>query len=374
MSSARAYFDWNATAPLSDAARDAVVDAMKATGNASSVHAEGRAARALIEKARAQVAALVGAEPKNVTFTSGGTEANALALTPSVEARDKLFVSAIEHPSVRSGGRFAEFTDLPVGENGRVQLAPLPQLLSDAQRPLVSVMLANNETGVIQPIAEVAAIVHAADGLLHVDAVQGPGRIACDIETLGADMMTVSAHKIGGPQGVGALIRRGDIHIAMPLIRGGGQERNTRAGTENVAAIAGFGAAAREALEGPATMDAVRAMRDAIEAEITRLAPDAVFYGRGAERLPNTSFFGLPGLKAETAQIAFDLAGVAISAGSACSSGRVGPSHVLKAMGHEAEGGLRVSIGRATGPGEMELFGKALEGIAGRRNAKREAA
>jgi cysteine desulfurase len=369
----RAYFDWNATAPLSDAARDAMVAALNATGNASSVHAEGRAARALIEKARAQVATLVGAEPKNVTFTSGGTEANALALTPAIETRgeraprDKLFVSAIEHPSVRSGGRFGAFTELPVDPDGRVQLAPLAQQLSAAQRPLVSVMLANNETGVIQPIAEIAGIVHATNGLLHVDAVQGPGRIACDIETLGADLMTISAHKIGGPQGVGALIRQsavfGDIHIAEPLIRGGGQERNTRAGTENVAAIAGFGAAAA-AMQNEAGR--LAKMRDEMEAELRKITPEIVVFGANAPRLANTLLFALPGAKAETAIIAFDLNGVAVSSGSACSSGKVQPSHVLAAMGVAptlAHGAIRLSIGPTTTDNDVGMLLSAWRNI-----------
>jgi cysteine desulfurase len=373
MSAARAYFDWNATAPLCDAARDAMAAAMSATGNASSVHAEGRAARALIEKARAQVAALVGAEPKNVTFTSGGTEANALALTPAIETRsereprDRLFISAIEHPSVRSGGRFAEFTELPVDENGRVQVDTVAQLLSGTRRPLVSAMLANNETGVIQPVAEIAAIVHAANGLLHVDAVQGPGRVACDIEALGADMMTISAHKIGGPQGVGALIRQsavfGDIHIAEPLIRGGGQERNTRAGTENVAAIAGFGAAAA-AMQNEAGR--LAKIRDEMEAELRKITPEIVVFGANAPRLANTLLFALPGAKAETVIIAFDLNGVAVSSGSACSSGKVQPSHVLAAMGVAptlAHGAIRLSIGPTTTDNDVGMLLSAWRNI-----------
>lgn len=372
MNAPRAYFDWNATTPLSEVARDAMVAVLAATGNASSVHAEGRAARASIEKARAQVAALVGAEPKNVTFTSGGTEANTLALTPALEtrderqARDRLFVSAIEHPSVRSGGRFSELTELPVDGDGRVQLETLAQRLSSAQRPLVSVMLANNETGVIQPIAEVAAIVHAANGLLHVDAVQGPGRIPCDIEALGADLMTISAHKIGGPQGVGALVRRGDIHIAAPLIRGGGQERNTRAGTENVAAIAGFGAAAEEVRQCD-NAGRLNGLRDELEAGLRGITPDVVVFGATAARLPNTTLFALPGAKAETAIIALDLNGVAVSSGSACSSGKVQPSHVLAAMGVDpvlAQGAIRLSIGPTTSNNDLGMLLSAWRKIA----------
>src|SRR5476651_628918 len=271
----RAYFDWNATAPLRPEARAAMVAALGLTGNASSVHEEGRKARRLVEEAREQVAHLVGADAKGVTFTGSATEANMLALTPAIgiggrkEPRDRLFVSAIEHPSVRSGGRFpAERIEvLPVTGDGRVDLVELERCLFRAERPLVSVMLANNETGVIQPIAEIAAIVHAANGVLHVDAVQGAGRIDCSIQQLGADLLCISAHKLGGPQGVGALIRRDDIHIAEPLIKGGGQERSLRAGTENVAAIAGFGAAAAAAAN-QADAARITGLRDHVEAGI----------------------------------------------------------------------------------------------------------
>jgi cysteine desulfurase len=360
----RAYFDWNATAPLLEEARAAVVAALELTGNASSVHAEGRAARHIIEAAREKVANLVGAEAKNVTFTSGATEANMLALTPSISRaaertrRDRLFVSAVEHPSVRSGGRFpAELVEeLPVTGDGLVDLHALTKAIAGATRPLVSVMLANNETGVIEPIREIADIVHAADGVLHVDAVQGPGRIDCRIGDLGADLMSLSAHKLGGPQGAGALIRRGDIHIAEPLIAGGGQERGARAGTENVAAIAGFGAAAVMAAN---QADAARmaALRDRLEAGIKAATPQAVIFGAGAPRLPNTTLFAVPGIKAETAIIAFDLNGIAVSSGSACSSGKVQASHVLAAMGAEpalAQGAVRVSLGWSTSETDVE--------------------
>jgi cysteine desulfurase len=351
----RSYFDWNATAPLRAEARAAMQAALAATGNASSVHAEGRAARALIEQARTDVAALVGAEAKTVIFTAGGTEANALALTPQIEAgadkalRGGLLVSAVEHPSVLAGGRFERVEIVPVDPQGRVDLVQLQKKVEEIARPLVSVMLANNETGVIQPIREVAAIVHAAGGLLHVDAVQGAGRVACDMAALGADLMTMSAHKIGGPQGAGALVRRADLHFPAPLIRGGGQERNYRAGTENVAAIAGFGAAARAALAGrEAAAARMAALRDRIEAGLRAESPDVVIFGAGAERLPNTISFSKPGMKAETAIIAFDLNGIAVSSGSACSSGKVQPSHVLAAMGVDpalAGGAIRLSLG-----------------------------
>lgn len=366
--SARAYFDWNATAPLRPAARAAMVEALGQPGNASSVHAEGRAARGRLEKARAQVAALVGAEAKNVTFTSGATEANALALTPALEVggrkeqRDRLFVSAVEHPSVLAGGRFApdQVEILPVDGAGVVDLAALKMALAKAERPLVSVMLANNETGVIQPIAQIAEIVHAANGLLQVDGVQGAGRIPCDMAALGVDLLSLSSHKLGGPQGAGALVRRDDIHIAEPLIRGGGQERGTRAGTENVAAIAGFGAAA-EAARAAREVDATRmaASRDRIEAGIAAATPQAMIFGAAVARLPNTTLVAVPGIKAETALIAFDLNGIALSSGSACSSGKVQASHVLKAMGVEpdlAAGALRISLGWDTRESEVEML------------------
>jgi cysteine desulfurase len=361
--SARAYFDWNATAPLLEGARAALADALALTGNASSVHAEGRAARRLVEEARERVAGLVGAEAKNVTFTSGATEANMLALTPAIEGAgvkhwcDGLFVSAIEHPSVRSGGRFAAdaVEELPVTRDGLLDLHALRTAIARAERPLVSVMLANNETGIIQPIAEIARIVHAANGVLHVDAVQGPGRIDCRMAELGADLMSLSAHKLGGPQGAGALIRRGDIHIAEPLIKGGGQERSLRAGTENVAAIAGFGAAAAAANQ----TDAVRmtALRDRLEAGIKAATPQAVIFGQSIARLPNTTLFAVPDIKAETAIIAFDLNGIAVSSGSACSSGKVQASHVLAAMGVEpqlARGAVRMSLGWSTSEADVE--------------------
>ena len=249
----RSYFDWNATTPLRPQAAAAMQAALALGGNPSSVHAEGRAARGVVEQAREQVAALIGARPTDVFFTSSGTEANMLALTPAIETpsekrlREKLLISAIEHSSVRGGGRFPRdaVLELPVDASGRVDLTALKTAIGGASRLLVSIMLANNETGVVQPVAEAAAIVHAAGGLLHVDAVQAIGRIAVDAGVLGADLLTLSAHKIGGAKGAGALIRRSDdIHIADPLIRGGGQERGMRAGTENVAGIAAFGAAA----------------------------------------------------------------------------------------------------------------------------------
>jgi cysteine desulfurase len=363
----RSYFDWNATAPLRPEAAVALERALAADGNPSSVHAEGRAARALLERARAEVAALVGAEPGNVFFTGSGTEANMLALTPAIETaaekhpRDRLLISAIEHVSVLAGGRFArEATErVAVDADGRLDLAALERALATAVRPLVSIMLANNETGVVQPVAKAAALVHAAGGLLHVDAVQAAGRLPLDIGGLGADLLTLSAHKIGGAKGVGALVRaREDIHLPDPLIRGGGQERGLRAGTENVAGIAAFGAAAAAAQAALATEAAhMRTLRDALEARLLAVTPQAVIFGAAAERLPNTTLFTVEGLNAETAVIAFDLEGIAVSSGAACSSGKVTPSHVLDAMGVLPvlrRGAVRLSIGGSTAESDIE--------------------
>jgi cysteine desulfurase len=365
----RAYFDWNATTPLREAARQAWIGALAVPGNPSSIHAEGRAAHRLVEEAREAVARLAGAGRANVIFTSSGTEANALALSPSIEtagekrARDRLFISTIEHSSVRAGGRFARdaIEDLPVDADGRLDLAALAQALTQAARPLVSVMLANNETGVIQPVAEAAALVHAAGGLLHVDAVQAAGRIPCDIGAFGADLMTLSAHKIGGPKGVGALIwASDDIHFAEPLIRGGGQERGLRAGTENVAGIAAFGAAAAAArVQAREESAAMLVLRNRLEMELRVITPRAVIFGEGAPRLPNTTLFALPGMKAETAVIAFDLEGVAVSSGAACSSGKVQPSHVLAAMSVSpalTQAAVRVSLGWETTEADLLRF------------------
>jgi cysteine desulfurase len=366
---ARSYFDWNATTPLRLEARDAIEDALTVTGNPSSVHFEGRSARRLVERAREQVAELVGARPPDVFFTSSGTEANMLALTPAIEAggeqrpRDRLLVSAIEHTSVRSGGRFprAAIEDVPVDSDGHADLAALRDALKHSSRPLVSLMLANNETGVVQPVAEAAAITHEAGGLIHVDAVQAVGRIGCDIAALGADLLTLSAHKIGGLKGVGALVRRSEtIHLPEPLIRGGGQERGMRAGTENVVGIAAFGAAAAAAARKMAEeAKNMLALRDALEAGLRAITPQVVIFGVAAERLPNTALFSVPGMKAETAVIAFDLEGVAVSSGAACSSGKVQPSHVLAAMGvlpALVRGAVRVSLGWSTTETDVERF------------------
>jgi cysteine desulfurase len=365
---ARVYLDWNASAPLRAEARAAVSAALDLTGNPSSVHGEGRAARRLIEQAREHVAALVGAEARNVIFTSGGTEANALALSPLIEngsdkaKRDRLLLSAIEHPSVRAGGRFAAqaIEEIPVSANGVIDLVALERMLAKGGRALVSIMAANNESGVVQPVAAAAGIVHRHGGLLHVDAVQAAGRIALDIHALGADLMTLSAHKIGGAKGAGALIKGDEaLHVADPLIKGGGQERGARAGTENVAAIAAFGAAAAAVKTDLAVEIRLMAvLRDRLEAGLA-VTPEAIIFGSQAERLPNTTLVAMPGAKAETLVIGFDLDGVAVSSGAACSSGKVAPSHVLAAMGVSPElarGAIRISAGPATTEAEIDRF------------------
>ncbi|BBF93247.1 cysteine desulfurase family protein [Blastochloris tepida] len=366
----RAYLDWNATAPLHEAARAAVLAALDA-GNPSSVHAEGREARALVERARAEVAAAVGATPRQIVFTSGATEANALALTPAIETaddaapRDGLVVSAIEHPSVLRGHRFGALPveTAAVDRAGVVEVAAVEGALArlaekGCRRPLVSVMLANNETGVIQPVAGIAERVHAAGGLVHVDAVQALGRIPLDVRALDADLVTLSSHKAGGPKGAGALVLGPRIsHLAAPLIAGGGQERGVRAGTEAVPAIAGFGAAAAAAVASlPAAAARMSGLRTRLAEGLHRIAPFAVELGAEAPRLPNTLAVALAGLAAETAVIAFDLNGVAISAGSACSSGKVAASPVVAAMGFPELAGstLRFSVGPATTEAEID--------------------
>jgi cysteine desulfurase len=300
----------------------------------------------------------VNADARNVIFTSGGTEANTLALSPVLAER--LIVSAIEHPSVLAGGRFASAARIAVDADGIVDLSALDEELAKGGRALVSIMAANNETGVVQPVAAAAEIVHRHGGLLHVDAVQAAGRIPLDINHMGADLLTISAHKLGGPKGVGALVKRDEAVRVDPLIRGGGQERGNRAGTENVAGIAGFGAAAAETRAKLAEeIAAMVGKRAKLEANIAALSPSAVIFGSRAQRLPNTTLVALPGGKAETLVIAFDLDGVAVSSGAACSSGKVAPSHVLAAMGVEpalGRGAIRVSLGPTTTEAEIDRF------------------
>ena len=378
----RIYLDWNATTPLRPEAKAAMAHAWEIGGNPSSVHAEGRQARRLVEDARLAVAASVGAEAANVIFTSGGTEANSLALTPGLRrgkgpAAERLLTSAIEHASVLSGGRFAAEAVGRIGvtRGGIVDLDHLRALL-DGPRALASIMLANNETGAIQPVAEAAKLVHDAGGLLHVDAIQALGKIPFDLASTGADLLSLSAHKIGGPKGVGALVLAEGVEGLLPLLRGGGQEKGRRAGTEDVAGIAGFGAAARAAL--------IAQKHDAVQEEGLRVrletglreTPGAVVFAGEVQRLPNTVLFSIPGMRAETAVIGFDLAGIALSSGSACSSGKVQPSHVVEAMGYGPElahGAVRLSLGWSTTEADIDSALKAWRKLAdgllkGRRN------
>jgi cysteine desulfurase len=379
----RVYLDWNATTPLRPEARQAMAAAWEIAGNPSSVHAEGRQARWLIEDARAAVAAAVGARTPDVVFTSGGTEANALALTPGLrrgagEPVRRLLVSAIEHPSVLAGGRFSPeaIEAIHVTESGVIDLDHLRRRLAAGPSALVSVMLANNETGALQPVAEVAEIVHGAGGVLHVDGIQALGKTPLDINTLKADLVTLSAHKIGGPKGVGALVLAETVLGLEPLLRGGGQELGRRAGTENVAGIAGFGAAVRAAM---AALDGdgarLRGLRDRLEAGLKQ-TPGMIVFSGDVPRLPNTTLFTVPGLRAETAVIGFDLDGISVSSGSACSSGKVQPSHVLAAMGFDrelAQGAVRLSLGWSTSREDIDLALQAWRKLAdallrGRRN------
>lgn len=350
MSRRETYLDWNATAPLRADAAAATAAALAQGGNPSSVHRAGRTARALVECCREAVAALVSAPSDGIVFTSGGTEANNLALAGS--GRPRVLVSAIEHSSVLHAVPEAEL--IPVDADGRVEPAALAARLAADPRPaLVSVMFANNETGVIQPVADIAAVARAHGALFHCDAVQAAGKMPLSLADTGADLLTLSGHKIGGPAGIGALVMAPGVEL-VPLLRGGGQERNRRAGTENLAGIAGFAAAA--AASDPGEYDRVRALRDRLEAA---LPPAAVVIGAAAPRLPNTSAIAMPGVPAETQIIALDLDGVMVSAGAACSSGKVGPSHVLAAMGVApdiAGATIRVSLGWSTTEADIAHF------------------
>jgi cysteine desulfurase len=364
----RVYLDWNATTPLRPEARAAMVAAFDLAGNPSSVHAEGREARRLVEDARAALASAVGALPRNVIFTSAGTEANALALSPGLKGPsggpvERLLVSAIEHASVLAGGRFPSgaVNQIRVARSGVVDLDHLRALLGSGPPALVSIMAANNETGALQPVAEAARIVHDCGGLLHVDAIQALGKTPFDIKEVRADLATFSAHKIGGPKGIGALVVTEGVSGMEPVLRGGGQELGRRAGTENVAGIAAFGAAVRAALQTLAKDAAgITTLRNRLENGLREVGGATVF-ADDVERLPNTTLFTAPELKAETAVIGFDLEGIAVSSGSACSSGKVQPSHVLSAMGYDprtAQGAVRLSLGWSTAEADID---RALE-------------
>lgn len=371
MTGSRIYLDHNATTPLRPEARAALLAAIDRPTNASSVHDEGRRAKRIIETARADVGKLVGTMAGNVVFTSGATEANATALTPDYIRDGKpirathLLVSAVEHPSALKSPRFApEVTwQIPVDVDGVIDLMVLRTMLADVVAdggvPLVACQLANNETGVLQPVAEVASRVREAGGILHCDAVQAVGRVPVDVFALDVDTLSMSAHKIGGLQGAGALVLTPRKSHPAPLITGGGQEGWRRAGTEPVAAIAAFGAAARAVLAELPDMAEVAARRDRLEAAILTERNDVTIFARDRSRIPNTIGLAVEGLTAETAVIAFDLAGIALSSGSACSSGKVAASHVLKAMGVAPDllkGGLRISLGKGTTDDDIARF------------------
>ncbi len=363
------YLDYNATAPVWPEARVAIIAALAAPGNPSSVHGYGRAARRLVNEARASVATLLDAAPDEIVFTSGGTEANNLALhgMTASGAVQRILVSAIEHPSVLEAASATELpvAILPVDRRGVLDLEALQAALERPEgKALVAVMSANNETGVIQPIAEVSARVHAHEGFLHIDAVQSAGRVDLSFRALNADSMSVSAHKLGGPAGVGALALSPRASL-KPLLNGGGQELRRRAGTENLAGIVGFGVAAKLAPRIREATPQMLALRGSLERRIKSLAPDAVIFGAAASRLPNTICVAIPGLSAETQIMALDLDGVAVSAGSACSSGKMARSHVLKAMGagDMARDAIRISLGWHTTEDDISRFLASYGGL-----------
>jgi len=342
------YLDANATEPLRPEARAAVVDALGLVGNPASIHGAGRAARQMLEGSRRVIAERYGTPVGGLVFTSGGTEADALAVASLGRGR-RVLIGATEHDAVRAACEQAEV--IPVDRDGAVDLSALERLLTAGGAALVCVMLANNETGTVQPIADVAALCRRFGALLHVDAVPAAGRMAVDLAALGADSLAVSGHKIGGPKGAGALLLADDGHLA-PLIAGGGQERGRRGGTPALPAIAGFAAAARCPL--PDLLPLQTALECAAEAH------GATVLG-GRRRLGNTSCLALPGVRAETQVIALDLAGIAVSAGAACSSGKVSRSHVLDAMGCGALAGeaIRVSLPWNATTEDVAAFGAA---------------
>jgi cysteine desulfurase len=375
MKATRTYLDWNATAPLCREARAAMLAALDLVGNPSSPHADGRRARAIVEDAREQVAALVNAKPAEVVFTSGGTEANNAVM---VAGWDAIIVSGVEHDSVLAPARHgnSRLIEMPVGRNGVAQAEKFTEGVALAAgefgRVLVSLQLANNETGAVQPVAEIAASAKASGLFVHTDAVQAAGRIDVDAAALGVDFVTVSAHKLGGPKGIGAVVVREPATLPA-FVAGGGQERRRRAGTENVAAIAGFGAAAQVARRERGAMEKVAKLRDALEAGVRATTPDVMILADDAPRLPNTTNLALPGLSAETLVIALDLKGISASAGAACSSGKVGASHVLEAMGLEpqvARAAIRVSLGPQSTDADVAAFLDAWADIVVRRRER----
>ena len=368
----RTYLDYNATAPLRAEAREALVAALD-IGNPSSVHEEGRKARALVETARADVAVLVSAPAETVIFTSGGTEACNLALglrqAPAGEIK-RLLVSAIEHSAVLAAAEESVLPVelLPVTADGVVDMAALDAALQDETPALVCVMLANNETGTIQPIAEIAAKTRAHGSLLFCDAVQAAGKMPIDIFALGVDALSLSGHKLGAPMGIGALVTRPAV-VVPPQLLGGGQELGRRAGSENISGIAAFAAAAKAAMRDLNDFANLAELRDDMEAALLAVQPQTEIFGKHVDRLANTSCFALSGLNSETLVMALDLAGVAVSAGSACSSGKVSRSHVLAAMQaetHISKGVLRVSLGWQSKREDTEKLVDEWSKLAGR--------
>lgn len=382
----RIYLDHNATSPLRPEARAAM---LAVAGNPSSVHAEGRAAKAALEDARGTIARAVGAAPRNVTFTSGATEAANLALTPAVQRGrddaplDLLLIGAGEHAAVRRGHRFAPgaMQEIALTSDGALSLPALDAALAAAKdrRIALALQAVNNETGVIQPLAEAAERVHAAGGVVICDATQAVGRMETGFAATGVDILFFSSHKLGGPMGAGALVfARDDLHISDMLIRGGGQEYGRRAGTENLPAIAGFAAALKRAIDAQgAEARRLSELRGRIECRVRAVAPEAVIFGAGAARAPNASCFAIPGISARTLVMALDLEGVAVSSGSACSSGKMLESYVLAAMGGGAGSGeksaVRASLGWSSRPDDVEQFGTLLAKVVDQMRSRRRA-
>lgn len=381
----RIYLDHNATTPLRPEALAAMLAALEAPSNPSSVHAEGRRGKAILENARTTIARALGAAPRNLTFVSGATEAANFLLDPALKsgrdgaAFDVLLIGAGEHPAVLQGGHFPPeaVETIPFARDGALDLAALAAAIDRRAglRPLLALQAVNNETGVVQPVGAAAEMIRAAGGALICDASQAVGRLPATFAVTGADILFFSSHKLGGPAGAAAIVAASETILLPPAsIRGGGQEFGRRAGTENVAAIAGFAAAFVAATDGMAA-EAVRlgAFRDRIERTVSQIAPEAIFFGREAQRAPNASAFAIPGVNAQTLLMALDLAGVAVSSGSACSSGKVRESHVLAAMGATEKAAIRVSLGWTTGAEDVDhfetVFGNVVNQIRFRRSA-----
>lgn len=369
MAKSRIYLDFNATTPLSDSAKTALMQSFEHFGNASSVHSEGRTAKALIQTARRHIAESLNGNIDNIIFTSGATESAALALTPyymmgrSAVLFSKLYVSATEHPCVLAGGRFdkADIVTIPVDKNGLIDCNILENELKNHNKsaglPLISIQYANHETGVLQPIGQIADIVKQSGGVFVADIVQAYGKMPIDLAELGADFVFISGHKLGAPKGIGALIALGSVLMPKALLTGGGQEHGHRSGTQAVGMISAFGAAVEDIKRHDNEYNRLKILRNHLEQGLKEISPDCIIHGEQSERLPNTTFFSIPDMKAETLQIAYDLAGIAVSAGSACSSGKVSSSPVLKAMNYDDDNGaIRISTGWRTELQDIDTF------------------